>query len=122
MREILFRGKPFGIYEWAEGDLQHTPTGTVAISAGTNFWIVDPETVGQYTGLTDRNGRKIFEGDIVTIPYSKRPGLPAEVHYSHVDAGFYIRRYGYTGISLEDSRRWCEVIGNVFDNPELISG
>lgn len=121
MREILFRGKQIDIGEWVEGDLQHAPSGAMAISACNDFSMVDPETVGQYTGLTDRNGRKIFEGDIVMIPYSKKPGLPAEVHYSHVDAGFYIRRHGYTGISLEDSRRWCEVIGNIFDNPELIS-
>lgn len=121
MREILFRGKQIDIGGWVEGDLQHAPSGTVAISACNDFSMVDPETVGQYTGLNDRNGRKIFEGDIVDIPGSKRQGLPAEIYYSLVYGGFYIRRYGYRTISLEDIN-WYEVVGNIFDNPELISG
>lgn len=122
MREILFRGKRIDNGEWVEGDLNRcivvgeSHICRIEGNLSTTIHKVAQETVCQYTGLIDRNGRKIFEGDIVTIPFSKRQGLPAEVHYSLVDAGFYIRRCGYTGISLEDSRQWCEVIGNVFDN------
>lgn len=69
-----------------------------------------PETVCQYTGLTDKNGRKIFEGDILKIPEKKNHNVKFE--------------YGqfYVGINCPIAyiRTECEVIGNIFDNPELI--
>ena len=83
---------------------------------------VDPETICQYTGLTDKAGKKIFEGDIASIPYSKKQGLPAEVRYMTREAMFCIGRIGYAPICLDDADTWCEIIGNVFDNPELLGG
>ena len=112
MREILFRGKrKKGDKRWVEGDLLHGYSGfgiTNRYYAGSSFE-VDPETVGQYTGLTDKNGARIFEGDIVKISNDEI----FEVKYE--DGGFT------AGLFLGD---WdyghVEVIGNIYDNPELV--
>ena len=130
MREILFRGKGIDNGEWAEGyyakcrghhyilpscDLDH------GYDERYSDWIeVDCETVCQYTGLADRKGRKIFEGDVIVIPHSDKKGFPAEVRYRELDGWFCIDRTNYVPISLNGVQYWGEVIGNVFDNPELI--
>lgn len=123
MREILFRGKRLhSDNEWAYGSL------IVGGEGSTSIWSndladdveVDPSTVGQYTGMTDKNGVKIFEGDIISIPGSKKQGLPAEVYYFHMGGFFGLRRYGYSEIRLEDSNEWAVIVGNIHDNPELL--
>ena len=68
MREILFRGKKLSNGEWYEGDLlvsRQRKIGLILPNNGKECKIIDPETVGEFTGLTDKNGKKIFEGDIV---------------------------------------------------------
>lgn len=118
MREILFRGKRIDNGEWVEGDFVHLPHGVVILANG--YANIDPETVGQYTGLTDKNGVKIFEGDIITIPDSKKMGLPALIRYDYVRATYEVSRSGYNPLSLIDAREFYEVIGNIHDNPELL--
>lgn len=118
MREILFRGKGTINNEWIYGDLlyyadtaqiwQDSDLGKYAVS-------VVPETVGQYTGLTDKNGTKIFEGDIVEYE-GKRYSINYLPHYARFSA-------------VKPNTVFCvfayqrgEVIGNIYDNPELIGG
>lgn len=128
MREILFRGKRKDNGEWEYGDLWCNPYGKRVVcivspindqgTTGGNE--VDPETIGQYTGLTDKNGRKIFEGDIV-----ERGGRIWLVEYSNKYGQFMMTTYTEEGISWSRSfdlipPDWCEVIGNIYDNPELL--
>lgn len=123
-REILFRGKWAENDEWVFGDLRHIFYGEcyphiVDNSNGLNNSVcglqVDPATVGQFTGLTDRNGVKIFEGDIV------RYGQRGKVEYNSGSAQFTLNftnstYEGFDKIPFCD----CEVLGNIYDNPELL--
>ena len=130
MREILFRGKRIDNGEWVEGYFGKYFDGDEEVScialptketlAGSLCYEVDPATVGQYTGLTGKNGKKIFEGDLITIPRSKRQGLPAPVKWSNFDARFEISRRGFNPICLDGDDGIYEVIGNIYDSPELM--
>lgn len=127
MREILFRAKHIHIFPeneclngmWVYGFLEDNDYINSPELEGE--FLIDPETVCQYTGLTDKNGRKIFEGDILAIPYSKKQGLPAEVRYNVLSGSYEIKRNGYKPISLMDADEWGEIVGNVFDNPEIVN-
>ena len=110
MREILFRAKRIDNGEWIEGDLVHAPDGRTAVSTYDDLVETVPETVCQYTGLTDKNGRKIFEGDILKIPEKKNNNVKFE--YGQFCVGI--------NCPIAYIRTECEVIGNIFDNPELL--
>ncbi|MBO5163225.1 MAG: hypothetical protein J6B75_02100 [Ruminococcus sp.] len=113
-REILFRGKKIVNGEWVEGNLFHHSEQRFIAGNNRNTEVI-PETVGQYTGLTDRNGVKIFEGDIV-----KRKGTFYEVKYSTELTSFLA--FSSNGFFNPVVFQNCEVIGNVHDNPELLKG
>lgn len=129
MREILFRGKRFSDGEWVDGSLFIDDKGEKHEVMGgyVNYrvtWEVAPETVGQYTGQTDKHGKKIFEDDIVTV---QTQGIdeddgPATVVWNDDSAQFELVFDGL--ITSFDSvyGHECEVIGNIHDNPELLSG
>lgn len=132
MREILFRGKmPDG--EWAEGYIVKGSC-TYILTAENIYYMcvsvmghasvdvspVKPETIGQYTGIDDKNGMQIFEGDIVTFKTSVCNFKPCVVEYSNAEARF-VARVGDRRYAMTDSFVY-EVIGNIHDNPELIGG
>ena len=144
MREILFRGKEITDGEWVYGYYVQTNDFLDEIKHNLIFEVdsvdyycsefagvheVDPQTVDQYTGLTDKNGAKIFEGDIVKVDddfetFGKMAGEIREVWFK--DGGFRLKPKYASSIARGDRGYWLEdgadyeVIGNVWDNPELI--
>lgn len=160
MREILFKGKRKDNGEWVEGDLLHndntnypmTLIGSLILSRnkytdeicidGYGLIEVDPETVCQYTGLKDKNGKKIWEGDIVRFEgYGYMPEVEiGEVVFSRGCFGVEYLSKLYKALGHNDksfhrigkTSKWrdmgasgiitytYEVLGNIFDNPELL--
>lgn len=129
MREILFRGKQINSGEWTYGyycpkPYSHFPCEATIFPSETidRDWHgerVDPDTVGQFTGLTDRNGVKIFEGDIVRygdtihrVVFEQRNGT---AYFGLVYAAYETLPFGY----YQDLKQ-IEAIGNIYDNPELL--
>lgn len=121
MREILFRGKRLDNGEWVEGYFANEtcdgPFGPMyeqanIIIKGSGWWVpVDPATVVQFTGLKDRTGKRIFEGDIVRGPHIGDDFMVEPVEFSAV-CGWM--PFDYLREDLSD------VIGNIHDNPELL--
>lgn len=139
MREILFKAKRLGDGVWVEGfyimhatSIEHPYSYTngkhCIQTVPHNFsYGVDPETVCQYTGLTDKHERKIFEGDIVKAIYKpKDEDLTIDDFIIKWDkyfckyVGHYIMKENVYNPLLFGSQTSFEVIGNIFDNPELI--
>ena len=142
MRDILFRGfypdedgkeKVFVNGEWIKGfwvygyyvlvniKKHRIYTGEYFGEYNLDYYVVIPETVGQYTGLKDKNGTRIFEGDIVDILNCEYipwvvDKTKLKVEWCNDPTGFYpFCSYG----NYVDSE-YVEVIGNIFENPELI--
>ncbi len=113
-REILFRGKAGD--EWVYGDLSRLKNAITITKRNFIYpYIVMPETVGQFTGLTDKNGVKIFEGDII-----KHKENLFEIKYSTEQARYLavLTNGVFDPVAMQN----CEVVGNVFDNSELLKG
>ena len=111
MRTIKFRAKCYLDESWVYGFVDITP-GNVFILSGASAYRVRPETVGQFTGLTDKNGVEIYEGDILSFL-----GKPALVFYDN-DASFRAKLmidYGLSYLLYRDDQK--TVVGNVHDNP-----
>ena len=132
MREFLFRGKRTDNGEWVKGYLYITHIGAHEIGsydAEINIerftFDVIPETVGQYTGLTDKNGVRIFEGDIVHC-VSKLDSADMVIIFECGQFRMILaeKYHEYqTNVGYYDINCFAkEVIGNIHDNPELLGG
>lgn len=133
MREILFKGKMIANGSWSEGNLLVTKQGCCITPDATvlgSYGAVDPETVGQYTGLKDENGQKIFEGDILEVDVFKnlhRYKAVWTVEYKERFSqgnGYYFygknRRFNTRATQSIIINTHATVIGNIYDNPELL--
>lgn len=134
MREVKFRGKRIDNGEWVEGYLYISNISGCYIlrcesfakrtKGGLNMgdkvvsFVVDPDTLGQFTGLRDKNGKEIYEGDILLwgdsagVVVWNDNGYCMKDNAEHMDCTF-INPYSY---------KYYEVIGNIHDNPELLKG
>ena len=146
MREILFRGKSTDNGKWIEGQYIHLHKTTYCVKEDydaapdndihqivfeqmTDWGLpnehlradIDPLTLGQFTGLTDKNNKMIFEGDIVTQPVREtRKHSPCLVEFKdgkfqahYISKSYYYDRY-------YDLNSYTKIIGNIHDNPELL--
>lgn len=130
MREILFKAKRNDNDEWVEGQYAYilnpnTENGEPVkhlICNGTNVfnYEVDPDTLCQYTGLKDKNGNRIWENDIVKD--ERACLLGTVIWYCNDYVGWFLDDEYVEYPQMMDKDMWedCEVIGNIFDNPELL--
>ena len=134
MRKILFRGRCVGedhIYEWVDGyyvclrdsykkrETHRIYTGYAESDCGDfygDWYEVDPKTVGQFTGLYDKNGERIFEGDILKFSSISQYPVFWDSDYQAFGSRYY-KDFDY--LTSYDMRK-IEVVGNIHDNPELM--
>ena len=137
MREILFRAKRLTDRKWTYGDFTEVVGDCPRILSNEDvtMYAVIPETVGQYTGLKDKNGKKIFEGDIVRLTDEhNETEWTAVVVFGNPNGDY---NWGWQlnaieefdgnkdillWVDMEESGVYCEIIGNVYDNSELLEG
>ena len=122
MREIIFRGKRLNDGEWVEGNFVKGCIDDFAyiVEFGNkdlcrNYVEVIPETVGQYTGFDDKNGKKVFEGDILKAEIWWEQGGC----YPHTETRFIEATFPNM---YKNHFEKFEVVGNIYDNPELLRG
>ena len=128
MREIKFRGKCLDNGEWVYGDLHiRTPFPHIHSEIDYSKVNIDPHTVGQFTGLHDKDGKEIYEGDVVTQTWGSPHfvngvlydcyGRIGDIRYECDLIGVHTKNgmYRIVGCGLSNT-----VIGNIHDNPELL--
>lgn len=148
MREILFRGKRLDNGKWVEGfysQFHNRPTDDKPnlhqifqmlkendepiiigkTSIGGIWHTIDEKTLGQFTGLCDKNGRKIFEGDIIELLARGSRKHKRYVVFYDIETGQRLMKNGeeigdYENLTGNWAKTCCEVIGNIYDNPELL--
>jgi uncharacterized phage protein (TIGR01671 family) len=159
VREILFKAKRIDNGEWVEGFLIYFEASvgenTLCLIVGSAEWTndgkfhdfcnthrVDESTICQYTGLTDKNGNKIWENDVVEVWWKQRTlknDYEPQRHKAKIEFGnpnslyswgyqlHFVKDFPFNPdilfwIDMEEAGAYCEVIGNIFDNPELLGG
>lgn len=130
MREILFRGKRKSDGKWIEGDLSRclvvgeTHIRRIEDNLSTTTHRITPDTVCQYTGLTDKNGRKIFEGDVIkhfNQSNDDEKYVVGCIKWDQDSCKFVKEKKDGAKYTINNKCTY-EVIGNIFDNPELLKG
>lgn len=124
MKEILFRGKRLDNNEWVYGGYMKNKNGIYItdtehyhLNASYKNYLVIPETIGQYTGLEDKNGKKIFDGDKVMYDYEwTKPNEVGVITWNESNASFQIK--GHIPSSSMKHLDRMKVIGNIFDEKE----
>jgi len=145
MKDVLFKGKSLKDGAWVCGSLYLTTHNAYIIPTHDEFTSamekisVDKDTIGQFTELTDKNGKRVFEGDV--IGYTEHKGYLLKSFYAVVSYKDHAASFAYLKLGLdengckqsmihffneadefeEDILPYLEVIGNVYDNPELLS-
>lgn len=148
MIEAEFRGKRIDNGQWVEGYFFKDSAGLSYIltmydhtSKAMEFYEVDPATVGQFMGLPDENGKKIFKGDIVQFCDCGEEGYEYKEGYDFANVAVVVwnngrielDKFADTNSSVVDDMNGChedfmlvfetaKIIGNIFDNPELLEG
>ena len=125
----IFRGKRKDNDEWIEGYLIQGNKTYIATTEAINYMCVStsymasielveviPKTVGQFTGLEDKNGKWIFENDIVTMPAYQGGRTKSVVYFKNGKFAVDGSNYAFKDICPRN----MEVIGNIYDNPELL--
>lgn len=120
MREIKFRGRDGD--DWYYGSLFVNECGHTAISAPKSFWMkpVNADTVGQFTGLKDSTGKEIYEGDILSLREGSDKMIKVIDFYAAITALDLSEMMNLRLLDYYFERGEVHVIGNVYDNPELV--
>lgn len=130
MREILFKAKRIDNGGWVEGllTIMWRQYHIINPSNENIAYAIDETTICQYTGLTDKNGKRIWENDYISC---KQYVGGNQIDY-HIELGYVEMNYGAFGLHRKQGyyrpfKDWLEdyeyeVIGNIFDNPELLGG
>ncbi|EAC2617979.1 hypothetical protein Y494_14105 [Listeria monocytogenes] len=132
MREIEFRGKRIDNGEWVYGNLMQFEDSATFIFADerkgastltyahfiiNNMHAIDEKTIDQYTGLKDKNGKKIFEGDIVDISvYDRLDWSSIKGKVVFLNGAWLVEDVGHFAITLQSETNEIEIIGNVHEN------
>lgn len=128
MRVIKFRAQDIASNKWLYGDIRHHKNDVCIFEQGGNKGEqVKPETIGQYTGLVDRNGREIYEGDFILHEDSTWGGVVQWHHngYFFINDSYgkkYPRCDSYRSLGDMLDGRPLVVVGNIYDNKELLKG
>lgn len=124
--KLAMAGKPKNEGEWTYGEV-HLQSTIPHIHEGMDKYPIDVDTIGQFTGLKDKNGKEIYEGDIVKAPYLD-PIFGGVVNNMFVNIvvgynkdSFVLEYDGNLRVYISDLYDNIEIIGNIYDNPELLT-